>query len=307
MSSARPSWQARCLNLCVRALVRRRDWGNERALTRRARRVFGTPAPFAWLASRGVKRVNIRSGNVRGEWLVPPDAKPGVLLYIHGGGYVACSPSTHRPIASALARMTGRRVFSVDYRLAPEHRFPAALDDVIEVYRRLLETEEWGTSIAVAGDSAGGGLALSLLVAARDAGLPAPVCAVCFSPWTDLASAGASSRENDGRCAMFHMENGPDFAAAYLGDASPTDPRASPLYADLSGLPPVLLQVSSTELLLDDARRLHERIQLVYGLSEITIYEDVFHVWQMLNGMVPEAKRALQEAANFVMTAMDTA
>jgi acetyl esterase/lipase len=222
------------------------------------------------------------------------------VLYVHGGGYVSCSPATHRPVTAALARLTGRRVLSVDYRLAPEHRYPAALDDVVAAYRWLLASGVPAASVAVAGDSAGGGLALALAARARAEGLPAPACVVAFSPWTDLAGTGASVTANDGRCAMFRPENVAQFAAAYLGGASPHDPGASPLRADPAGFPPTLLQVGSTELLLDDARAMHERLVAAGRESRLEVYPEMMHGWQLLVGLVPEAGAALRGAARFI-------
>jgi acetyl esterase/lipase len=299
----------------VRLLVRRKRWGaDERAVAHRARRLFGSPSPFAWLRTRGVKVRTVNDSQsgivVRGEWIEPVradddgddgDNDRGVIFYIHGGGFVACSAATHRPLTASLARLSRRRVFSLDYRLAPEHRYPAALDDAVAAYNWLLTHEGIPASaISFAGDSAGGGLVLASLLRVRDAGLPPPACAVCFSPWTDLAGAGESQRSNDGLCAMFRTENAAEFAPAYLGDASPRDPYASPAYADLAGLPPLLLQVGSTELLLDDARRVHQKIQEANGSSRLEIYEDVAHGWQMLDGLVPEARAALRQAASFI-------
>jgi epsilon-lactone hydrolase len=170
----------------------------------------------------------------------------------------------------------------------------------LAAYQWLLAQGLTAGAISVAGDSAGGGLVLSLLLQARDIGLPLPACGVCFSPWTDLAGTGASIRLNDGRCAMFHTENITEFAAAYLGGHSPYEAYASPAHADLSGLPPLLLQVGSTELLLDDTRLVHDKIQKAKGTSRMEIYEDVFHCWQMLDGIVPEARTALRQAAAFI-------
>jgi acetyl esterase/lipase len=192
------------------------------------------------------------------------------------------------------------RVFSLDYRLAPEHRFPAALDDALAGYRWLLEQGVSPQAISLAGDSAGGGLVLASLMRARDAGLPLPACGVCFSAWTDLAGTGESIRVNDGRCAMFRTENIPAFAAAYLGGASAFEPYASPLFGDLSGLPPLLLQVGSTEVLLDDTRRLHQQVLACKGVSTLEVFDDVMHCWQMLDGLVPEAGVALRQAAIFI-------
>lgn len=237
---------------------------------------------------------------MRGEWLAPADADEAVIFYVHGGGYVSCSPQSHRPLTAALARLTRARVFAPDYRLAPEHRYPAALDDVVAAYRWLLGQGLPPGAVAVAGDSAGGGLTLGLLLRARDEGLPLPACGVCFSPWTDLAGKSPSVRLNDGRCATFRTENIAEFADAYLGDASPLDPYASPAHADLSGLPPILLQVGSTELLLDDSRLVHQKIQEAGGASSLETYDDVFHCWQMLEGVVPESGDALRRAAAFI-------
>lgn len=295
-----PSWQARCLNACVRIFIRRRHWGDERAVARRARRLLGTPLLWQRVRTRGLQVRPLRSEGMRGEWVAPKQHVPGAILYLHGGGYVSCSAATHRPITAALARLSRRPVFSPDYRLAPEHRFPAALDDTVATYQWLLEQGMPAGALSLAGDSAGGGLVLGTLLRVRASGLPLPACAVCFSPWTDLAGTGASARFNDGRCAMFHTPNIAEFAAAYLADASPLDSSASPAFADLSGLPPLLLQVGSTELLLDDARRVHEKIQAANGVSQLEIYDDLFHCWQMLDGIVPEARVALQQAAAFI-------
>lgn len=296
------SWQARCFNLCVRTIIRRRRWGDdEQAVARRARRLFGASRLFQWLRTRGLRILPVEDACVRGEWIIPEHTDQKVILYLHGGGYVACSAATHRPITAALARLTRRRVFALDYPLAPEHRFPAALDNSVAAYRWLLEQKGLPASdISLAGDSAGGGLVLGTLLRARDSGLPLPSCAVCFSPWTDLAGTGASVLSNDGRCQMFRTENIAEFAAAYLGNASPLDPYASPAFADLGGLPPLLLQVGSTEILLDDSRRVDAKVREAGGISKLEIYDDLFHCWQMLDGIVPESRTALRQAATFI-------
>jgi len=295
------SWQVNCVNAGVRLLIRRRKWGNdEQAVARRARRLFGAVPIYQWLRTRGLQLTPVSSPGVRGEWVAPKAFDTSVVLYVHGGGYVSCSSATHRPITAALARLTGSRVFALDYRVAPEHRFPAALDDVVAAYQWLLEQGFAADSISVAGDSAGGGLTLALLLRAKDAGLPLPACVVCFSPWTDLAGTGASVRLNDGRCAMFRPENIAEFAGVYLGGRSPFDAYASPAHADLSGLPPLLLQVGSTELLLDDTRLVHDKIQKAKGVSSMEVYDDVFHCWQMLDGVVPESRVALTRASEFI-------
>ena len=301
-----PSWQARCLSAALRLFVRRRRWGRDaRGVARRARLIFGSPRPYQWLQARGLTVRPVNEAGIRGEWLEPAATRAGdgVILYIHGGGYVSCSAATQRPVAAALSRLTARRVFSLDYRLAPEHRYPAALEDAVAAYEWLIARGTPAGRICIAGDSAGGGLVLGCLLRVRDAGLaPLPACAVCFSPWTDLAGAGASVRANDGRCAMFRTENIEEFAAAYLpAGASPRDPYASPAHAaDFRGLPPLLLQAGSTEILLDDARVVHDKIHAAGGTSRLEIYEDLPHGWQMLDGLVPEARLALRRAASFI-------
>jgi monoterpene epsilon-lactone hydrolase len=295
-----PSWQARALRIAIRLVMRRLTWGDEVALARRARRVFGAPHPLQWLRTRGVTIERIREDGVRGEWVSPERAEGGVILYFHGGGYVACSAATDRPITAGLARLTGRRVFSLDYRLAPEHRFPAALDDAVAAYRWLLDRGVAPHALALAGTSAGGGLVLCTLLRLRDDGLPLPASAVCFSPWTDLAGTGESLHLNDGRCPTFRPKNIPAFARIYLGETSPFAPYASPVFADLGKLPPLLLQVSSNELLLDDARRVHDKVQRSGGVSRLEVFDDLFHAWPMLDGFMPEARVALQHTARFM-------
>lgn len=299
------SWQSRAFNGYSRLAIRRRHWGDATALARRARRVFGAPPWLQRFAVRGLRLDVVDCAGVHGEWLTPPawtatdTSKAGVLMYVHGGGYVSCSAATHRPLTAALATLTGRRVFSVDYRTAPEARFPAAFDDVVAAYDWLSTRGAPGAPIAIAGESAGGGLVLALAQHAKAKGWPAPACVAALSPWTDLAGTGASVETNDGRCDMFRHENIRDFAAAYLGTASADDPRASPLLGTADGLPPVLQQVGSTELLLDDARRMHERILAAGGESRLSVYEGVAHAWQLATPFVPEATAALREVAAF--------
>jgi len=286
----------------IRMFVKRRSWGpDETALARRARRVFGTPNALLWLYSRGVSIRTVRESSVTGEWLEPDQQgdEPLTMLYIHGGGFVSCTARTHRPITTTLAR-AGVRVFAVEYRRAPEHRFPYALNDVVAAYRWLVSGGTLAHTISIAGDSAGGGLVLSTLVSLRDAGDPLPACGVMLSPWTDLAGTGKTITSNEKRCAMFFAPNIRDFARAYVGEESPLHPLASPLYADLKGLPPVLLQVGEPELLRDDAVGVHDRITALGGQSTLEIWQDVPHVWHMLAGILPESNQALQGIVRFV-------
>jgi acetyl esterase/lipase len=287
------------VRLAVQLLVRRRDWGPPAALVRRARRWFGAPRLYAWLRSFGVDVTPSGPGDPPGEWVVPRARANRTILYLHGGGFVSCSPATHRPITAALARLTPAQVFAPEYRLAPEHPYPAALDDAQRAYEWLRHRDA-SRAITVVGDSAGGGLVLALLLRLRDRQAPRPAGAVLLSPWTDLAGSGESIRENDGRCAMFRPENMSVFAACYAPAAAWKDPDVSPLYGRLHDLPPLHVQVGQDELLRDDAVRMHRGVQAAGGVSELVTYDGVFHGWQMLDGLVPEARDALQRAARFL-------
>jgi len=240
-----------------------------------------------------------------GEWIEPihPESSAGTqptVLYLHGGGYYFCSPRTHRPITYALAAGAQARVFALDYRLAPEHPFPAAVDDALAAYRALLEQGIAHTSIVLAGDSAGGGLALATLVALRDAGDLLPAAAAVFSPWTDLAATGHSLVSNSERDATFHGASIGPAAQIYLGDASATDPLASPLYADLHGLPPLLIQASDSEVLRDDALRFAERARAAGVEVQLETWADTPHAWQIFAQWLPEARTALGRACVFI-------
>ena len=297
------SLAAKIFNLSSKIFMRRQSWGrDEYELARRVRRWYGAPKILQWWKSRGLRIEKIDENGIRGEWIAMPDARHGgVIFYLHGGGYVSCSAATHRPITTTLARLTGLRVFSLDYRLAPEDRFPAASDDAIRAYRRLIEREKIPASkIVFAGDSAGGGLVLVTILRARDENLPLPAGAVCFSPWTDLTGSGASVLANSEDSVMFRRQNIHDFARAYLGDAAPVEIYASPLFGNFADFPPTLIHAGSTEMLFDDARRVHEKIVAANGDSCLKIFEDVPHCWQMLDGFVPESRESLQLAADFI-------
>jgi len=240
-------------------------------------------------------------GGVPGEWVEGPKAGELVLLYLHGGGYFGCSAETHRPITVGFA-LQGFRVYAPDYRLAPENRFPAAVDDAVAVYRALLNAGHSPGHIVISGESAGGGLTLSLMLALRAPGIPLPACAAVFSPWTDLAATGDSIRTNSNRCSMFiGTDIGPS-ARYYLGDTDPRNPLASPLYADLTGLPPLLIHVGADEVLRDDSTRLAERARAAGVTVELKIWPVVPHAWQLAAHMIPEGRASLREAGDFLRT-----
>lgn len=294
------SFQSRLGCRWVRLYVKRKPPG-QAALVEFTRRRFSTPAWLVWLHSLGAKIERVESP-VKGEWVSPRDGSKSepVVYYLHGGGYISGSAKSCRPITVTLARHLKTRLFGLDYRLAPEHRFPAGLDDAVAGYRWLLSQGIDPQSIAVVGDSAGGGMTLALALRLREAGEPLPGCLVCLSPWTDMTSESASLAANSERDAMFVAEDIERYASAYLGDHSRRDPLASPLLADLRGLPPTLIQVGRDEVLVDDAQNLHRKILAAGGPSELHIYDDVPHGWHYGAPFVPETLKALQEVADFI-------
>lgn len=239
---------------------------------------------------------------VRGEWVRPSQARRGrVLLYLHGGGYICGAPRTHRAITARLARRLGIAVFALDYRLAPEHPYPAALEDALAAWRWLLERGYRADRIWVAGDSAGGGLALALMLAARQERLPLPGACALFSPWTDLACTGAAIAENIDRCAWFMPAQVRFAAGLYAGTAAPTDPLVSPLYGDLAGLPPLILHASDSELLRDDTLRLAERAGAAGVPVTLKLWHGLPHAWPNFAGLMPEGDACLNEAADALL------
>jgi monoterpene epsilon-lactone hydrolase len=288
------SWQAHVSAWVVKWRVKRKLRG---VRDYRVARKILHPDPYKVPASIRISPSQV--GGVPGEWVEGAAATKTVLLYMHGGGYFACSAQSHRPITVGFA-LHGFRVLAPDYRLAPENPFPAAVDDAVAAYRGLLAEGHSPGSIVVAGDSAGGGLTLSLLLALREAGTPLPAGAALFSPWTDLAATGDSVRTNADRCAMF---NGPDIgpsARYYLGTTDPRNPLASPLYADLKGLPPLLIHVGEDEVLRDDSTRLAERAREAGVRVELKVWPVVPHAWQLAPHMIPEARQSLRESATFL-------
>jgi epsilon-lactone hydrolase len=226
--------------------------------------------------------------------VTPDDRDPGrAVVYLHGGGYASGSAERFRSLSSHLARATRARVLVVDYRLAPEHPFPAALDDAVAAYRFARSSGHAPEQVALIGDSSGGGLALGALVTLRDAGEPMPATAVCLCPWTDLALSGASVEANAGSDPMVSATTLGLMADAYLGDRDRRTPTASPLYADLAGLPPLLVQVATGEILVDDARRLTQRAIDAGVEVTLEVWDDVFHVWHSFADLLPEGRDAI--------------
>jgi epsilon-lactone hydrolase len=222
------------------------------------------------------------------------------LLYLHGGAHISGSPALYRDFIWRIAAATRSRVTILDHRLAPEHPFPAALDDAVIAYRRLLSDGADPQRMAIAGESSGGGLALSALLRLRDEGTPLPAAAVALSPWTDLALTGPSLQANAKADPMIRSDEAPRLAALYLAGADPRTPYASPLYGDPADFPPTLIQVGSDEILLDDSVRMAARLRDAGRDVEIEIWPRMPHVWQLWPRIIPEANVAIARIGAFV-------
>jgi monoterpene epsilon-lactone hydrolase len=265
---------------------------------RKARsQAFAAAAPIP----AGVRITAELLGEVPVEWVIPAGAAPRpVFLHLHGGGYVMGDPAGSRPFTTELALRTRARVASVDYRLAPEDPFPAAVDDALAVYRALLSGGLDPHEIAVGGESAGGGLAVAMLLAARDAGLPLPACAVVMSPWANLVCDADSYISKASTDPLLTRGILREMADAYLAGGDPGQGRASPGLADLTGLPPMLIQVGAEEVLLDDARQLAERARLAGVEARLEVWDRMIHVWHMFHPSLPEGGEAIARVADFL-------
>lgn len=235
------------------------------------------------------------------EWIGDAKSRQDtVLMYFHGGGYVFGTLDAYRDIGWRLARASGMRVLTVDYRLAPEHPFPAALEDATNCYRSLLDAGIAPDKIAIGGDSAGGGLSVALLINLRNLGLPLPAGCILLSPWTDLSMSGDSVSHNAAVDPMLSGESLEKMAAHYLGKRDRRAPLASPLFGDLAALPPMLIQVGSLEVLKSDSERLADKIRGAGGEVILEVWPGMFHVFQVFAARVPEGKQAIAKLGAFL-------
>jgi monoterpene epsilon-lactone hydrolase len=235
------------------------------------------------------------------EWVAAQGAsRDAAVLYLHGGGYGIGSISTHRNLAAAVSDAAGVRCLLIDYRLAPENPFPAAVEDACRAYRWMLSQGLDPARLAIAGDSAGGGLTAATLVALREAGDPLPAAGVCLSPWVDLACVGESWTSKADVDPMVQREGLMRMAGWYLADTDPREPLASPVYANLSGLPPLLIQVGTSETLLDDARNLAESARAAGVEATLEEWQEMVHVFQAFVGVIPEAAAAVDRIGEFL-------
>jgi acetyl esterase/lipase len=284
------SLQAHILDLLLRVNFKRKVKG-EMDLDR-ARRVL---AASTLAVPAGVTFRADEVGGIAGEWAEAPGDARGTLLYLHGGGYFACSPLTHRPITATYAK-AGFSVFVPEYRLAPEHPYPAAIEDAAAAWTGLLARGYAANTMTLSGDSAGGGLALAVLLTLRDRGVAMPAATALLSPWADLSLSGSTIRSNARWDAMFTLEGFINCAGLYLNGTDPRTPYVSPLFADLSGLPPMLIHVGEREMLREDSARVAAKAK-----AALKIFPVVPHVWQLAQ-FVPEARNSMQELSAFLQS-----
>ncbi len=239
-------------------------------------------------------------GPLKGEWVRCPNSSPSrLILYFHGGGYIAGSPQTHRALIARLAQASEATAFSLDYRLAPEYAFPAAVRDGIDAYRHLIAKSVSPSSIVFAGDGSGGGLAFSVLSAIRNANLPMPAGCAAMSPWADLSLSGWSVQQNAKTDSSLNWDLLFVSARHYLKKTNPCDPYASPAFATFKDFPPIMVHAGSLEMLRDDASRLGDRAADAGVSVSVEIYDGMQHVFQA-NYRVPEAKVSLQRLGQFI-------
>jgi acetyl esterase/lipase len=243
----------------------------------------------------------VKAGSVPAEWVAAPGVDAGrVVLYLHGGGYAIGSINTHRRLAYDISAASAARVLLIDYRLAPEHPFPAAVDDATEAWSWLLQQGVNPSRMAIAGDSAGGGLTMATLVNLRDRKLALPACAVAISPWVDLEGVGGSLDTRSAQDPMVQKAGLQWMAGMYLKGADPKSPLASPLHAKLAGLPPTLIQVGTAETLLDDATRIAERLHAAGVSVQLAVWPNMLHVFPLFAPILSEGRDGCAEIGAFI-------
>ena len=302
MTRDRISLRARLIRAAYRAFIKR----SQRHLTiDDIRRSFRRTEALVPPPPRGTHTEIVDAGGVHAQLVTTPRSAPERhVLYLHGGAYTVGSPRLYRHFTWRIADAARARVLVIAYRRAPEHPYPAALDDAVAAWQWLLARGADPRHTFIMGDSAGGGLALATMLKLRDSGLPLPAAAVVLSPWTDLALTGASFRDNAASDPMLVASDVPRFAAGYIGAADARDPYVSPLYGDPRGLPPTLIQAGSDEILRDDAVRMAQVMREAGCAVELQVWPKMPHVWHLLAPVLPEARAAIDEIARFLARTM---
>ncbi|MEM9208254.1 MAG: alpha/beta hydrolase [Pseudomonadota bacterium] len=291
------SFRARFVRFVTRKLVRK--FGGDPDIPRLRETFESVAARARSAAGTRVKYVDI--AGVECDWLVPGGCQDApVLLYLHGGAYVSGSSKTHRPMVSHIAAAAGMRALLPNYRLAPENPFPAGLNDCVKVYLELLNDGMDPANIAIAGDSAGGGMTMAVLLSLRDAGAPLPNAVVLLSPWLDLTGGGESVQSRADEDPLFDGKDMPRAAAHYAPAEELENPLISPVFADVHGLPPTLIQVGDHEILLSDSTRIAEKMTAEDVQVTLQVWRDMWHVFQFFVGRMPEAERAISDIATYL-------
>lgn len=297
-----PSLRSRILERVIRyqssTVYRNAGLGARRAILEDGARFLPMPSRVE------VERVAV--GLMPAEWLRPRGApQERGVLFLHGGAFTMGSCTTHRALASRIAIAGGTAVLLPEFRLAPEHPFPASLEDCLTAYRWLLDRGTPPRRIALAGDSSGAALAVSLAMRTRDGGLPLPAAIACLSPWADLGLTGETLTTRAQLDPVCSVSESRFHAGHYIGALDPRDPRLSPIYADLRGLPPILIQAGDHEILLSDALRLAERARTCGVETELEVWDGMWHVWHFFAGYVPEAREAIDRVGAFLREHLD--
>jgi acetyl esterase/lipase len=256
----------------------------------------------AWPAASDIAFEQVKIGGLSGEWSMAPASEASrALLYFHGGGYCSGSILSHRRLVTEAGRAARVRTLAIEYRLAPEHPFPAALEDALSAWNFLRKSGIAAEHVVVGGDSAGGGLTVALINRLREAGEPIPGCAWLLSPWTDLTLSGSTLATKDAVDPIIHKPYLAELVEAYLpAEIDLQDPRVSPLYADLKGFPPTLIQVGACETLLEDSTRFAAVAGSANVAVTLQIWPDMIHAWPMWNAHLEPGRRALEIAGEFI-------
>lgn len=295
----RTSWQGRLLTLIFRMQKTFSQFNDKVDLQKERAELDKLGSLFKPLTT--IQCMDENTNGISAEWITTPDSKTKrVILYIHGGSFVAGSIRSHRSLAANIAHASKARSLIIDYRLAPEHPFPSALEDALSAYQWLLEHKCPPEHISIVGDSAGGGLTIALLVKLRDMTLPIPAAAVCLSPMIDHTYSGETWKANSRSDIVIYPKKEHEFTRMYLGLTEPHNPFVSPHFAELAGLPPLLIQVGTYEVLLSDSRHLAEKARIAGVDVILDEWEGMQHVWQFGASFLPEGRLAIAKIGDFI-------
>lgn len=293
-----PSWQGQVLNTLL--YLKSKLSKSYVPLDIVAHRLAMEKIAHYFRCKKGIMNEHCTIGHCSAEWFYRPDHNEKIILYLHGGAFVIGSTNTHRGIMAKIASLSFAKVLGINYRLAPEHPFPAGLNDALMAYQWLIQQGVSAKNIILIGDSSGANLALALSSMLEEQQLPQPAAIACLSPWLDLTLSGESIQSNAGKDPMLTREVGELAIKAYVPNQDLTSPLISPLLGDLTHLPPLYIQASSTELLFSDATRLAYKAQQSGVEVTLKIYEDMIHSWQLAHQILPEAKHALNDLSKFI-------